>query len=193
MYDNMWFMSAFPTPVVVVSQCLGFGACRYDGEMLSDDFVSTLGRFAKLLPVCPEIEIGLGVPRDPIRIVEHNAGRQLLQPSTGRDLTGAMSDFTSRYLTGLAIVDAFILKSRSPSCGIRGTKIFVDTTTEDHFTTGPGLFARVAREVFPGVACEDEEQLGNPRTRSAFLGRVFAAAAAREGVQLRKPYPAQLE
>ena len=79
-------MTRFPVPVVVVSNCLGFAACRYDGQVVEDGFVATLGRHARLVTVCPEVEIGLGVPRDKIRLVGTGAGQRLVQPGTGRDL-----------------------------------------------------------------------------------------------------------
>jgi uncharacterized protein YbbK (DUF523 family) len=63
-------MSIFPRPVVVVSKCLGFAACRYNGQKIFDAFVDKLGRFVDYVLVCPEMEIGLGVPRDPIRVIE---------------------------------------------------------------------------------------------------------------------------
>jgi uncharacterized protein YbbK (DUF523 family) len=112
--------------VVVVSQCLGFAAVRYNGAMLRDDFVQALRKHVDFVQVCPEVGIGLGVPRDPIHIVTGPAGRRLVQPSTERDLTHAMQKFSRKFLAGLGPVDGFILKSRSPSCGIKDVKTFID-------------------------------------------------------------------
>ncbi|MCP4249485.1 MAG: DUF523 domain-containing protein, partial [bacterium] len=80
-------MSRFPAPIVIVSRCLGFDACRYDGEVVEDDFVARLASRARLVPLCPELEVGLGVPREKIRLVGTGPGRRLVQPATGRDLT----------------------------------------------------------------------------------------------------------
>jgi uncharacterized protein YbbK (DUF523 family) len=83
-------MKAFAKPQVVVSKCLGFAACRYDGAMISDDFVRRLAAHVTFRPVCPEMEIGLGCPRDPIRVVLAGKELRLMQPATGRDVTEAM-------------------------------------------------------------------------------------------------------
>ena len=104
-------------PIVVVSQCLGFAAVRYNGQMLQDGFVKALADHVQFVQVCPEVGIGLGVPRDPIRIVSDKNGRRLVQPASGRDLTTDMTRFSDGFLSGAGPVDGFILKSRSPSCG----------------------------------------------------------------------------
>ncbi|HTY07903.1 MAG TPA: DUF523 domain-containing protein, partial [Candidatus Edwardsbacteria bacterium] len=78
---------------MVASRCLEFEACRYNGQMIPCPVVRQLQPLADFRPVCPEVEIGLGVPRDPIRIVESKGKRSLYQPSTGRDLTETMGDF----------------------------------------------------------------------------------------------------
>jgi len=75
---------------VVSSKCLEFEACRYNGVMIPDPFVRKLIPLADFLPVCPEMEIGLGVPRDPIRVVSEKGGLRLIQPSTGLDCTEKM-------------------------------------------------------------------------------------------------------
>ena len=157
-------MIGFPTPVVVVSKCLGFDACRYDGEVVEDGFVARLDRHARLVTVCPEVEIGLGVPRDKIRLV------------------GA--------------VDGFVLKSRSPSCGVRDCKIFGDWHADDALDLGPGVFARVVAEAWPGVPVEDEERLAERTLRIDFLTRLYERARVREGVSQadppKPPFPTEL-
>jgi len=74
----------------VVSKCLQFAACRYNGQMLNDPVVALLKEHVEFLPVCAECEIGLGVPREPIRIVQQGNELRLLQPATGHDATAAM-------------------------------------------------------------------------------------------------------
>ena len=116
-------MHIFPRPVVVISKCLGSEYCRYDGQMISCETAEKLRPFAEFIPICPECEIGLGVPRDPIRLVNGRALR-LVQPATGLDITEKMQGFVTDFLDKLQIVDGFILKSKSPSCGLRTTKLF---------------------------------------------------------------------
>src|SRR5258705_12930428 len=100
-------------PVIVVSKCLGFDACRYDGQQLESPFVQELRKHVTICTVCPELEIGLGVPRLPIKIVEKSGDRRLLQTETLKDLTQEMHHFSETFLRSLHEADGFILKSRS--------------------------------------------------------------------------------
>lgn len=177
-------------PRVVVSRCLGFAAVRYDGQVLESRFVERLRDHVEFVQVCPEVGMGLGVPRDPIRIEVTAGGLRLVQPSTGRDLTEAMHRFSETFLDGLGDVDGFILKARSPSCGIRDTKRFRPGADDPLDDLGAGLFARAVLERFPDAAVEDEARLADPGHRHRFLTRLWAAARRREaGLPLRHPPP----
>ncbi|MBI4251890.1 MAG: DUF1722 domain-containing protein [Candidatus Tectomicrobia bacterium] len=172
----------FPRPIVVLSQCLELAPCRWDGERIPFGFLRKLEPYVELRPVCPEVEIGLGVPRDPIRIVQVGPGekdRKFLQPSTGRDLTRAMRRFAGEFLGGLGEADGFILKSRSPSCGIRDVKMYGGAEDGPPLGKGAGLFAGEVLARFPGLAVEDEARLAHPPVRERFLTRLFALAAFR--------------
>jgi uncharacterized protein YbbK (DUF523 family) len=184
-------MSRFPTPIIVVSRCLGFDACRYDGEIVDDQFVARLAPYAELVAVCPEIEIGLGVPREKIRLVGTGPAGRLVQPATGRDLTETMREFADDYLARLRPdgVDGFILKSRSPSCGLTDTKIFKDSHTEEVAALGPGVLALAATDMFPDLAVADEVGLADPEARRAFLARVFGRAWIRQRSGETPPEP----
>jgi uncharacterized protein YbgA (DUF1722 family)/uncharacterized protein YbbK (DUF523 family) len=170
----------FLKPRVVVSRCLGFEACRYNGEMLTNRFVHRLGKHVEVVTVCPEMEIGLGVPRDPIRIVGAGDDRRLLQPSTDRDLTEAMHGFSESFCGSLPDVDGFILKSRSPSCAVTDSKVHAAREGTAPLGKGPGLFAATVLERFPSAAIEDEGRLTNFRIREHFLTRIFTFAAFRK-------------
>lgn len=174
----------FPRPRVVVSACLGYEACRYDGRRLSGGFVRELAAHVDLVPVCPEVEIGLGVPRDPIRLVSGPDGVRLVQPSTGRDLTRRMDRFTGRFLDGLRRAeggpDGFVLKSGSPSCGARDVSVHASATSTEAVARAAGRFAAAALKRFPGAAVEDEDRLGDDRIREHFLTKLFARAGLRE-------------
>lgn len=181
--------SRTPTPVVVLSRCLGVEACRYNGKMIREDFIHHLSSYVKFRPVCPELEIGLGVPRDPIQIIADGGGRTLVQPATGHDLTRSMTTFSQAFLKKLKDVDGFILKSRSPSCGIRDTKIH-DADQETVLERGAGIFTAAVLERFPDLAVEDEKRLRNPLRREQFLTRLYALARLRQIA--RKPTQAAL-
>ncbi|WP_407355868.1 YbgA family protein [Methanolobus sp. WCC5] len=173
-------MSGFARPKIVVSKCLGFAACRYDGQMLPATFVEDLKPFVDFIAVCPESEIGLGIPRDPVIIVLNNRKR-LLQPASGLDLTARMEGFSKSYLEELDDFDAFILKSKSPSCGVRTTKVFHDAeSTECLHGHENGFFADAVLRDYPDLPVIDEQQLSDPLLRDHFLTRVFALASFRQ-------------
>ncbi len=173
-------MKKFPKPAVVTSKCFEFDACRYNGVMIPNNFVQKLEPFVKFIPVCPEVEIGLGVPRDVIRVVEKKGKRLLIQPTTGKELSKKMYKFSDSFLGSLDTVDGFILKSRSPSCGIKDAKIFSDSENPSPIGRGPGLFAEKVLEKYPGSAIEDEGRLMNFTIRESFLTRIFTFARFRE-------------
>jgi len=100
-------------PVVVFSKCLGFDRCRYNGETINDSFVQKLAPLVEARTVCPEAEIGLGVPRHPIHVISSGGDLSLVQPETGTDVTRRMLHFCDSFLGSLDDVDGFILKSRS--------------------------------------------------------------------------------
>ncbi|MBI3802697.1 MAG: DUF1722 domain-containing protein [Nitrospirae bacterium] len=170
-------------PIVVVSRCLEFAPCRYNGAMIADRFVKQLEPHVTFVPICPELEIGLGVPRDPVRVVSEHGMLRLLQPSTGRDLSDRMRHFSNRFLSSIDQVDGFILKNRSPSCGIKDVKHFPKHEAHAPSGKGAGFFAAAVLEQFPGLAIEDEGRLNNPKLRDHFLTKLFTLArfrAARE-------------
>jgi uncharacterized protein YbbK (DUF523 family) len=166
-------------PVVVISRCIDFDSCRYNGQVIRASLRERLEPFVELRPICPELEIGLGVPRDPVRLIRHADRNRMVQPSTGRDLTEAMESFSARFLDSLADVDGFILKSRSPSCAVRDSKIFHSEAGHAEHELGPGLFAARVLERFPELAVEDEERLRDEHVRDRFLERVFVASSRR--------------
>jgi len=167
-------MDSLARPTVVVSKCLGFAACRYNGLSISSDIVKALMPYVDFVPVCAEVEIGLGVPRDPIRVASGASGLRLLQPSTGADVTDRMTRFAASFLGSLPIVDGFLLKSRSPSCGMRDVKVFRGVEKEAAVGKGSGFFGSAVLERFPGHPAEDEGRLMNFRIREHFLTSLYA-------------------
>ncbi len=169
-------------PRLVVSKCLGFDRCRYDGSVIPDPVVDSLRAWVELLPVCPEVELGLGAPRPPVRLVQVGGEVRLLQPATGRDLTEAMRAFAASFLEGLPPVDGFILKNRSPSCGIRDAKLYAAPEKAPSVGMGPGMFGGAVRARFPDLPVEDEGRLTNRAIREHFFTVIFALARLREVV-----------
>ena len=163
-------------PLIVVSRCLGFGRCRWNGAELFPETVAGLKTGLRFIPVCPECEIGLGVPRQPIRQVVSGNAVRLLQPASGRDLTREMENFSRSFLAGLPPVAGFLLKSRSPSCGITDTALFADRNDTEPLEgkNGPGFFARAVIERFPSLPLIDERGLEEQETRLNWLREVGA-------------------
>ena len=173
-------MREFPKPVVVTSKCFEFDACRYNGVMIPNNFVQKLEPFVQFIPVCPEVEIGLGVPRDIIRVVEKKGKRLLVQPTSGKELSKKMYKFADGFLNSLETADGFILKSRSPSCGIKDAKIYSNSENPSPIGRGSGLFAEKVLEKYPGSAIEDEGRLMNFSIRESFLTKLFTFARFRQ-------------
>jgi uncharacterized protein YbgA (DUF1722 family)/uncharacterized protein YbbK (DUF523 family) len=173
----------FARPRLAVSRCLGFAACRWNGVALHDDYVEALRPHVEFIDLCPEADIGLGVPRDPLRVVAVKTGDsrepRLLQPATGRDLTATMRTHVDEVLDGLGDVDGFLLKHRSPSCGIKDVKIYSAADQGGAFGRGGGFFGGVVAERCGGLAVEDEGRLNNYRLREHFYTKLFALADLR--------------
>jgi uncharacterized protein YbgA (DUF1722 family)/uncharacterized protein YbbK (DUF523 family) len=173
-------MRTFVTPKVVVSKCIEFENCRYNGLGVSSDVVKKLEGHVTFHPVCPEIEIALGVPRDPIRLVKMKEKLRLIQPASQADVTQKMKDFTGGFLNSIKDVDGFILKSRSPSCGIKDVKTYSGIGKGMSASKGKGYFGSAVLERFPDLAVEDEGRLTNFKIREHFLTRLFALARFRD-------------
>ncbi|MBE2900444.1 DUF523 and DUF1722 domain-containing protein [Methanothermobacter thermautotrophicus] len=165
-------MRRFRRPLIVLSRCIEHDHCRYDGSMISSPFVRQFADHADFITVCPEVEIGLGVPRPPIHITEVDGKPRLVQPETGRDLTDAMKSFIDSFLGSLDTVDGFILKNRSPSCGIRNVKVYHGEGQRPG-RDGTGFFGRAVMERFPYLPLEDEGRLRNLQIREDFLIRLY--------------------
>ena len=167
-------------PAVLFSKCLGFDHCRYNGEIINDGFVQKLIPLVEAKTVCAEVEIGLGVPRDPIHIIADGDKLKLVQPATGRDVTREMLDFCDSFLGSIEDVDGFILKSRSPSCGIRDVRRFPPGEKKASLGKGAGFFGGAVLDRFPHLGVESEGRLKNFRIRERFLTRLYAMARFRE-------------
>lgn len=167
-------MREFPRPRIVLSRCLELEACRYDGGIIRDDFVRRLLAHVEVIAVCPELELGLGVPRPPARVVREGETLRLLQPDAGRDLTSSMTDFAHHFMSSLPAVDGFLLKSRSPSCGWRDVKVYGSGNSGP--ARVPGFFGSAVLQRFPSHPVEDEGRLRSFRIREHFLVSIFTRA-----------------
>ena len=170
-----------PTIRLGVSSCLIGEAVRYDGGHKRDRIVrSVLGRFAEWVPVCPELEAGLGVPRPPMRLVRDERGVRLVEVASGRNHTRALARVTAARVRALRALDlcGYVLKKDSPSCGIERVPLYARGRARARLS-GVGVFARGLREAFPDLPVIDESQLRDPALREQFIERAFAYARVR--------------
>ncbi len=163
----------FPKPVILVSRCLEFENVRYDGQVIHSQIIKDLMPFVDFIKVCPEYEIGLGVPRDPLRIIKQEGEYRLVQPNTGEDLTEKMNDFSTSFLDKLGDVDGFIFKSRSPSVGVRDIKVYAAARLAPVTERNIGLFAMEVVARYPGYPVEEEDRLRNSHIRHHFLTQLY--------------------
>jgi uncharacterized protein YbgA (DUF1722 family)/uncharacterized protein YbbK (DUF523 family) len=159
---------------VGISSCLLGRAVRFDGGHKKDEFlVNTFGPWVRWVPVCPEVEAGMGTPRESIRLTRTGGTVRLMAPKSGRDWTGPMREYSERRVAELAGDDlcGYVLKKDSPSCGMERVKVYGDGAPAK---VGRGVFADVLLERFPDLPVEEEGRLCDPRLRDNFVERVFA-------------------
>lgn len=167
-----------------ISRCLLGDNVRYDGVHKRDDFlIEALGRHVEWVPVCPEVEIGLGTPRESMRLVGNPQAPRLITINTGIDHTDAMNRFAQQRVRELEALDlsGYIFKADSPSCGIRQVALFNAQEVETH--DGIGLFARAFMEHFPLIPVEEESRLHDPQAVKSFLERALSYRQSRNSIQ----------
>ncbi len=157
-----------------VSSCLLGARVRFDGQHKRDAFVAeTLSRFFDFVPVCPEAAIGLGIPRQPVRLVRvGDEVRALGVRDAALDVTDALRQFGQQSAASMTDIAGYVLKSRSPSCGMERLKVY-DTAGQPLRPVGAGLYASAFREIQPLLPMEEEGRLGDPALRENFIERVF--------------------
>jgi uncharacterized protein YbgA (DUF1722 family)/uncharacterized protein YbbK (DUF523 family) len=141
--------------------------------MIGSDFIKVLKPFVNFIPICPEVSIGLTVPREAIRLVRED-GIKLLSSLSGQDHTLSMVEFTDDYLTNLKTAHGAILKSKSPTCGLAGVKVYPSSGKVVALDLkSAGLFGGQVKKFFPTIPIEDEGRLRNYNIRHQFLIRLF--------------------
>jgi uncharacterized protein YbbK (DUF523 family) len=171
-----------------ISRCLLGDHVRYDGGHKRDRYLTdVLSRSVEWVPVCPEMEAGLGVPREPMRLVGKVSASRLVTISTRHDRTELLKYFSSRKIRELRALDlsGFVFKARSPSCGLEGVPLY--DRRGGARPAGIGLFAKAFQKAFPQVPVADEGRLTDPAFREQFLNRVYQYHDRKKRV--KKPLP----
>jgi uncharacterized protein YbgA (DUF1722 family)/uncharacterized protein YbbK (DUF523 family) len=158
-----------------ISSCLLGQKVRFDGGHKRDAFlVDTFGTFVEWVPVCPEVELGLGTPREALRLVRKGDEIRMVNTRSGRDISTGMRQWARTRVDALASegLCGYVLKKDSPSCGMERVKIYAEAGMAEK--NGRGLFAEALMARFPRLPVEEEGRLSDPRLRDNFVERVFA-------------------
>lgn len=182
-------MREFKQPNIILSKCLEYCKCRYNGDLIPNKFVRQLEKYVNYIKVCPEVEIGLGVPRNSVRLIK-NAGKYFLVDSmTGEDHTAKMDQFIENFSSKLKTeeIDGFIAKNRSPSCGSIDSKVYskagkVPALGEKR----AGYFTEKISDIFKPIIIENEGRLKNFKLRENFLIKIFMLADLRSVIKSAK-------
>jgi uncharacterized protein YbgA (DUF1722 family)/uncharacterized protein YbbK (DUF523 family) len=159
---------------VGISACLLGQEVRFDGGHKRDRFLTdVLGPHVEWVAVCPEVEMGLGTPRETLRLVDDRGTTRMVTTRTGVDHTDAMAAWAKRRLAALAAadLDGYVLKSKSPSCGLERVKVY---GADAPVRTGRGLYAAALLAAQPLLPIEEEGRLMDPVRRENFIERLFA-------------------
>ena len=162
-------------PRVGISACLLGHKVRHDGGHKRDPFVTeVLGRFVDWVPVCPELEVGMGVPRETVRLVGRPSHPHMVAQKSGKDWTREMTNYARERLVEIERLklSGYIFKKDSPSCGLERVKVYGEIGAPSR--KGRGLFARALTDAFPLLPVEEEGRLNDPGLRENFLERLFA-------------------
>ena len=170
-----------------ISMCLLGENVRYDGGHKLDRFLTgTLGQFVSYVPVCPEVECGLGIPRESLRLVGDAEAPHLVTTRTSIDHTEKMVEWAKKRVRELEKegLCGFIFKSKSPSSGMERVKVYNEKGMPAK--NGVGVFARIFMEHFPLIPVEDEGRLHDPVLRENFIERLFTLKRWRETLEKKR-------
>jgi uncharacterized protein YbgA (DUF1722 family)/uncharacterized protein YbbK (DUF523 family) len=175
------YSSGEPAIRMGVSSCLLGKEVRFDGGHKRDRFITDLlGCFVEWVPVCPEVELGMGTPRPALRLVGGGDDIRMIEIKSQHDHTRAMRTYSARRVRALRALDlcGYVFKKDSPSCGMTRVKIYPESGMPRR--EGVGLYASALMQAFPNLPVEDEGRLNDAKLRENFIERVFAYQRIRE-------------
>src|SRR5262245_55281556 len=164
-----------PKPKLGISACLLGQKVRFDGGDKRDCFLTdTFGLHVEWIPICPELEIGMGVPREPVRLVGNASDPKMIAERSGKDWTSPMHRFTVQRVRTLKELElsGYVFKKDSPSCGVGRVRVYNWDGIPNR--VGRGLFASAVMRELPLLPVEEEGRLNDPTLRENFVERIFA-------------------
>lgn len=173
----------FERPKVVISKCIGFEHCRFDGSMVNSREVEQLKPYVDFMPLCPEMGMGLPSPRESLRLIKTGEEQRLVFTQSGADMTDAMMVFTREAYNDIKAIqpDGFLMKSRSPSCGIKEVRVYNSIGKAACISSkAKGMFSKFMIEKFPDIIFEDEGRMNNFSIREKFYTMIFTKADFRK-------------
>lgn len=162
-------------PRLGISSCLLGHKVRFDGGHKRDVFLTDLlGKFVEWITVCPEFEVGMGIPRESVRLTGNPSAPSMVAERSGKDWTEAMNRFSAHRVSQLRQLDlsGYVFKKNSPSCGMERVRVY--SVKGMPARQGRGLFASALMNELPLLPCEEEGRLGDSALRENFIERVFA-------------------
>jgi uncharacterized protein YbgA (DUF1722 family)/uncharacterized protein YbbK (DUF523 family) len=157
-----------------ISTCLLGEKVRFDGGHKRDRYLDdVLGKYFEWVPVCPEVEVGMGIPREAVRLVRNDDRVQMLGVKTQTDWTSAIAEYSNLKVKALHeyCLSGYIFKSDSPSCGMERVRVYSNSGMPAK--NGRGLFADAFMAKYPLIPVEEEGRLNDPKLRENFIERVF--------------------
>lgn len=169
-------------PKILISACLEFNKCRYDGSVVPSTLIEKLVEYVDFIEVCPEVGIGLPIPREAVRLIQKGDSIRFVESYSGTDHTEEMDAFIDTFFKSLKTpIDGVIMKCKSPTCGLKDAKTYpgVGKMGANPGKT-EGYFGRVVSEKFKGIPVEDDGRLKHFNIREQFLMSIFIQAEFRE-------------
>ena len=167
-------------PRVLISRCVSFEHCRWNGDIISSRYVESLKKYIDFITVCPECDIGLGTPRKPLRLVMVNNSIRMIQHESALDVTKKIYAYTGEVIQKLEAIDGMLLKERSPSCGTTNVKIYSGTSKKAPLQSkGSGLFGTALTNAMPWLPHTSEGHLYNFALREHFYTQLFTLSRFR--------------
>lgn len=159
--------------VIGVSSCLLGEKVRFDGGHKRDSYLcDLLANYVDFLPICPEVAIGMGIPRPSVHLVgDPKKPRMVEVKNSSMDYTDAMINFAQETMKTLTSISGYILKNKSPSCGLKSIKVYQEQKRPPLF--GQGIYAKILTEFYPSLPIEEEGRLNDPYLRENFIERLF--------------------